>query len=443
MNHRIGVVSLGCNKNQIDTEQMLAALNFAGYDLVDDIEHAELLIINTCGFIDSAKEESIQAILEGAALKQQGSLRYILVTGCLAERYREQLLEELPEVDGMIGVHQYGEILTIVSKIFEGEHPVCFTKLQQKNYGRLRIGLQHQAFLRIAEGCSTGCTYCAIPKIRGPYQSRAKEEILKECHELIQQGIQELVIIAQDTSFYGKDLYGKFCFPQLLDEISSLPIPWVRVLYAYPERIQDDLIEVMCAHSNILPYLDLPLQHIDDTILKRMGRQTTEGSIRRLLERLKKADPKFALRTSLISGFPGESKLQHQRLVSFVREGFFDHIGVFEYSQEEGTKAASYPDQIPEEIKKERAAEVMAAQQEISYVKNMNRLGSVERVLVDEFDWDIGMYIGHTYREMPSIDGDVYVTSAQELAPGSFVKVKITQAKEYDVLGEFCDESAK
>jgi len=431
----IGMISLGCNKNQVDTEQMLYPLMQAGYTMVEDAEEAELIIINTCGFIDAAKEESIQAILEAGELKKEGKVKRILVTGCLSQRYGSELKDELPEVDGFIGVNQYAEILPIVERVLQGEKVAEFLPKGNGDGRRTLISPKHSVYIRIAEGCSTGCSYCAIPRIRGRYVSRPMEEIIEECRYFVENGAKELIIIAQDTSYYGKDLYGKYMLKELLAEISKLDVPWIRVLYTYPERIDDELLEFMAQTPNIVKYLDMPLQHIDDDILSRMGRHATEQGIRSLIDKIESYGG-FTIRTSLICGFPGETEAQHEKLLSFVKEGRIHRLGAFAYSQEEGTLAASYPDQVEEETKARRAEEILLTQQEVSYERNQRRIGTVEEVLIDEFDEDLNLYIGRSQSEAPGVDGEVYLSSMEPLMIGSIIRAEVTQAEEYDVMSE-------
>ena len=435
MREAIGMISLGCNKNQVDTEQMLYPLVHNGYTMVEEAEDADLLIINTCGFIDAAKEESIQAILEAAELKQRGKVRRVLVTGCLSQRYGEELAKELPEVDGFIGVNQYGDIARIVERVLSGERVQEFSACSRPNGRRVLISPRHSVYIRIAEGCSTGCSYCAIPRIRGGYVSRTMEDILAECQEYVQNGAQELILIAQDTSYYGKDLYGEYRLYDLLTAISRLDAPWIRVLYTYPERIDSRLLALMANTPNIVNYLDMPIQHVDDGVLSAMGRHATEAGIRSLLEEIASYGC-FTVRTSLICGFPGETESQHQKLLNFVREGHIHRLGAFAYSQEEGTRAAAFPCQLPEEVKARRAEEVLLAQQQVSLRRNQRRVGTIEQVLVDGYDDTLCLYIGRSQSEAPGVDGEIYLSSERPLAIGQFVDARVIQAEEYDVMSE-------
>lgn len=432
----MGIISLGCSKNRLDTEGMLYALVQEGFTIVNELEQADLLIVNTCSFIRSAKEESIEAILQAAQVKAQRDGTKLLVTGCLPERYRQELAQELPEVDAFVGVNQYGDIVHIVRRIFDGEHITEFNSLTPLPPGRVRTTPRHLAYVRIAEGCDHRCAYCAIPAIRGPYRSRPMEEIVSECRQLVEDGVKEIVLIAQDTSYYGNDLYGAFCLPALLQKIDTLGARWVRILYVYPERITRELLETMAHSRSIVPYLDLPLQHVNDEILRSMGRPTTQAKLRALLDEIASLGRAFTLRTTFITGFPGETEAQFEELRSFVKEGHFAHVGAFAYSKEEGTRAAAMKDQIAQRTKESRKNALLKAQQPVSRAYMQSAVGSVMPVLVEEYDADICMYVGRAMSQAPEVDGVTYVTSPVPLVLGEIVRCKITQANEYDWMGE-------
>lgn len=432
----MGVISLGCSKNRLDTEGMLYALVQEGFTIVNELEQADLLIVNTCSFIQSAKEESIEAILQAAKVKEQRDGAKLLVTGCLPERYRQELAQELPEVDAFVGVNQYGEIVDIVRRMFGGEHVMDFETLVPLPVGRVRTTPRHLAYVRIAEGCDHKCAYCAIPAIRGPYRSRPMEEIVNECRQLVQDGVKEIVLIAQDTSYYGKDLYGTFCLPELLQKIDMLGAQWVRILYVYPERITRELLETIAHSRSIVPYLDLPLQHVNDEMLRAMGRPTTQSKLRALLDEIAALGRVFTLRTTFITGFPGETAEQFSDLLAFVKEGHFAHMGAFAYSKEEGTRAAEMAGQIAKRTKESRKNALLKAQQPVSRAYMQSAVDSVLPVLVEEYDEDICMYVGRAMSQAPEVDGVTYVTSPVPLKLGEIVRCKITQANEYDWMGE-------
>ena len=445
MAYKIGMISLGCSKNRVDTEQMLAELKQAGYALTLFANQADVLIINTCSFIESAKMESIETILEQVTQRREGAAQKILVTGCLPERYREELARELPEVDGFIGVNQYGDIVSIVQRVLAGERVLDFAMHHpEPQAGRILTTPQHYAYVRIAEGCDLHCTYCAIPSIRGPYRSRPMEEIIQECKQLVKQGVQELILIAQDTSYYGKDLYGQLRLAQLLKCIAQdSGARWIRVLYCYPERITDELLETMASLDSVVPYLDMPLQHVDDTVLRAMGRPTSEAKIRTLLQRIARVGQAhhkpFTLRTTLIAGFPGETQEQHERLVSFVKEGHFDHLGAFAYSQEEGTKAAQMEGQWDEITKEKRAAAVMRAQSATSEIHNRTFVHKKVEVLIEQWDEKAHTAVGRMASQAPEVDGVVLLPDCpRPCLPGTWQTCLIEQAKQYDLIGVLC-----
>lgn len=439
-NRTLGVISLGCSKNRLDTEGMLYALTKDGFTIIEDLENADLIVVNTCSFIQSAKEESIEMILQAAQMKQQRPGTKLLVTGCLPERYREELAKELPEVDAFVGVNQYGEIVDIVHRVFAGEQVQDYTTQTELPAGRVQTTPKHLAYVRIAEGCDHRCAYCAIPAIRGPYRSRPMEEIVAECQKLVNEGVKEIVLIAQDTSYYGKDLYGRFCLAELLQKVDAVGAQWIRILYVYPERITKQLLDTIVNSKSVVPYLDLPLQHVDDGILRAMGRPTTQEKLYALMEQIQNCVKPFTLRTTFITGFPGETQEQFNALVSFVKEGYFAHVGAFAYSKEEGTRAAKLPNQIPKRTKEARRNALLAAQQPISRKFMERAVGTEMEIMIEEYDADICMYLGRAQSQAPEVDGVTYVSSSSPLLLGQTVRCKITQANEYDWMGEAIDD---
>ena len=439
MAYRVGCISLGCEKNRVDAEMMMASLEREGFQLVDDVAMGDAAIVNTCGFIESAKQESIEEILELAKLKEEGRIKAIVVTGCLAERYQQEIAKELPEVNAVVGIGANKEIARIVREALEGKRietfpPKCELPLEGE---RVQSTPSYFSYLKIAEGCDNHCTYCAIPLIRGGYRSRKMEDILAEAEKLAQWGVKELMVIAQDTTRYGEDLYGEGKLPQLLTELCKVEgICWIRVLYCYPEEITDELIEVIRTEPKICHYLDMPIQHSSDRILKRMGRRTSRKELEEVIGKLRREIPDIALRTTLISGFPGETEADQEDLKSFIQTIQFDRLGVFTYSPEEGTPAAAMENQIPEDVKAERRDELMALQQRISEEKTGNMVGKVLKVLVEGRIPEEGIYVGRTYRDAPDVDGYVFLDAEEEIISGDFVTAKITGADEYDLTGE-------
>lgn len=437
---KILFISLGCDKNLVDSEVMLGLLASRGYQMTVDETEADVVVINTCCFIHDAKEESIQNILDMAAYKKKGNLKALIVTGCLAERYRQEILDEIPEVDAVLGTTAYDKILEAVdaalsvtsSKVILSD----LSALPEVQTNRLVTTGGHFAYLKIAEGCDKHCTYCIIPKIRGNYRSVPMERLLKEAQELAGQGVKELILVAQETTLYGKDIYGEKALPRLLRELCKIPgLRWIRILYCYPEEITEELIQVMKEEPKICHYLDLPIQHANDVILKRMGRRTTKAELKSIVGRLREEIPDICIRTTLITGFPGETKEQHEELVDFVDEMEFDRLGVFTYSQEEDTPAASMPDQIAEEVKEERQAELMELQQEIAFDKAEQMIGEEVLVMIEGKIADEAAYVGRTYRDAPNVDGLIFVNTGEELMSGDFVRVKVSGAVEYDLIG--------
>ena len=437
---KILFISLGCDKNLVDTEVMLGLLASRGYEMTDDERQADIIVINTCCFIHDAKEESIQNILEMAEYKKSGQVKVLIVTGCLAQRYRQEILDEIPEVDEVLGTTAYDKILDAVDRALEGEQGIILSDLNAlpvSGAKRLVTTGGHFAYLKIAEGCDKHCTYCIIPKIRGNFRSVPMERLIKEAKELAEQGVKELILVAQETTLYGKDLYGEKCLHRLVEELCKIAgIRWIRILYCYPEEITDELIEVIKKEPKVCHYLDLPIQHASDSILKRMGRRTSKQELADIVKKLRKEIPDICLRTTLITGFPGETEDQHEELMQFVDEMEFDRLGVFTYSPEEDTPAAVMPDQIAEEVKEERQADLMELQQEIAFDNAENMIGREMLVMIEGKVADENAYVGRTYRDAPNVDGLIFINTEEELISGDFAKVKITGALEYDLIGE-------
>ena len=432
-------ISLGCDKNLTDTEVMLGLLASRGYEMTDDECEADIIVINTCCFIHDAKEESIQNILEMAEYKKEGSLKALIVTGCLAQRYRQEILDEIPEVDAVLGTTAYDQILDAVDEALKGQNSVRMEDLQRlpKVEAKRQVTTGgHFAYMKIAEGCDKHCTYCIIPKIRGRFRSRPMEELIREAEELAEQGVKELILVAQETTLYGKDLYGEKSLPVLLRKLCKISgLRWIRVLYCYPEEITDELIRVMKEEPKICHYLDLPIQHANDDILKRMGRKTSKQELIDIVGKLRKEIPDICLRTTLITGFPGETQEQYEELYRFVSEMEFDRLGVFTYSPEEDTPAALMPDQIEESVKEERQAELMELQQEIAFEAAENMVGKEVLVMIEGKVADENVYVGRTYKDAPNIDGLIFVDTGVEVVSGDFAKVRVTGALEYDLIG--------
>ena len=437
-------VSLGCDKNLVDSEEMLGLLTRNGHEIVDDETMADAIIVNTCCFIGDAKEESVNTILEMAEYKKAGSCKVLIVTGCMAQRYKEEIIQEIPEVDAVLGTTSYGEILKAMEAAKAGKH---FQEFKDIDYLPEDLGRRvlttggHYGYLKIAEGCDKHCTYCIIPKLRGRYRSVPMERLLKQAMDMAEQGVKELILVAQETTVYGKDLYGKKSLHVLLKELCKIQgIRWIRILYCYPEEIYDELIQVMKEEEKICNYLDLPIQHASDPVLKRMGRRTTKAELVEIIEKLRSEISDIILRTTLITGFPGETEEDHQELMDFVDQMEFDRLGVFTYSQEEDTPAASMEGQIPEELKEERKDQLMELQQEISLEKGQQRVGQVVSVMIEGQISGESAYIGRTYGDAPKVDGYIFVQTGELLVTGDFVNVRITGALEYDLIGELEDE---
>ncbi len=433
-------VSLGCDKNLVDSEVMLGLLAQKGHQMVDAEELADVIVVNTCCFIHDAKEESIQTILEMAEYKKEGSLKALIVTGCLAQRYQQEILDEIEEVDAVLGTTSYDKIVEAIEEALKGNKTLELEDLQtlpKVNAKRLVTTGGHYAYLKIAEGCDKHCTYCIIPKIRGNFRSVPMEQLIREAEELVSQGVKELILVAQETTLYGKDLYGKKSLHLLLKELCKISgLRWIRILYCYPEEITEELIQVIKEEDKICKYLDLPIQHACDDVLKRMGRRTSKAQLIEIVEKLRKEIPDIALRTTLITGFPGETQEQHEELMAFVDEMEFDRLGVFTYSPEEDTPAAKMADQIEEEIKEDRQAELMELQQEIAFELAENKIGKEVLVMIEGKVADENAYVGRTYMDAPNVDGLIFVETDEELMSGDFAKVRVTGALEYDLIGE-------
>ena len=447
MEKKILFISLGCDKNLVDSEVMLGLLAEHGFIITNEEEEADAIVVNTCCFIHDAKEESITTILEMAKLKETGKLKALIVTGCLAQRYKEEILTEIEEVDAVLGSKSYDQIVETVNKALEGEKVQVYNDLgyMPKVEGERLVSTgSYYAYLKIAEGCDKRCTYCIIPSIRGQYQSVPMEQIIEEATRLANQGVKELILVAQETTVYGIDLYKEKRLPKLLKELAKIQdIEWIRLLYCYPEEITKELIQVMKEEEKICHYIDMPIQHSEDDVLKRMGRKTNHQELKEIIGLLRKEIPDICIRTTLISGFPGETLDHHEALLDFVDEMEFDRLGVFPYSQEEDTVAAQFEDQIEEEEKQRRRNEIMELQQAIVFEQNERMVGKEITVLIEGYLYEEDIYIGRTYKDAPNVDGTVFVQSEEELISGDFVTVKITNAKEYDLIGGVVYESAK
>ena len=439
-------ISLGCDKNLVDSEQMLGLLTQKGFTMTNDETQADVIVINTCCFIHDAKEESIQNILEMAEYRKAGRCKALIVTGCLAQRYKQEIIDEIEEVDAVVGTTAYDEIFDVIEKTLNGQKELeiqDLDRLVQIDAKRVVTTGGHYAHLKIAEGCNKHCTYCIIPKIRGNYRSVPMENLLKEAQDLAEQGVKELILVAQETTLYGIDLYGKKSLHILLKKLCEIKgIRWIRVLYCYPEEIYDELIETIRDEKKICHYLDLPIQHASDRVLKKMGRRTSRAQLIEIIGKLRKEIPDIALRTTLISGFPGETQEDHEELMAFVDEMEFDRLGVFTYSQEEDTPAAMMDEQIDEEVKMDRQEELMELQQEVSLDKNEEKIGQSMIAMVEGYLSDENVYVARTYADAPGIDGYLFIDTAETLMSGDFVRVKITGALEYDLTGELENEFA-
>ena len=433
-------ISLGCDKNLVDSEVMLGLLDKKGYQIVDSEEDADIIVVNTCCFIHDAKEESIQTILEMAEYKKEGKLKALIVTGCLAQRYQQEIIDEIPEVDAVLGTTSYDHIVEAVEEALAGNGHVVLEDvdaLPDVKEKRLVTTGGHYAYMKIAEGCDKHCTYCIIPKLRGNYRSVPMEKLLAEAKDLADQGVKEFILVAQETTVYGKDLYGEKSLHKLLRELCKISgIQWIRILYCYPEEIYDELIQTIKEEKKVCHYLDLPIQHASDAVLKRMGRRTSKAQLVEIIEKLRKEIPDISLRTTLITGFPGETQEQHEELKDFVDEMEFDRLGVFTYSPEEDTPAATMTEQIPEEVKEDRQAELMELQQEIAFDLAEDMVGREVLVMIEGKVADENAYVGRTYKDAPNVDGLIFINTDEELMSGDFARVRVTGALEYDLIGE-------
>lgn len=441
---KILFISLGCDKNLADSEEMLGLLTAGGHEITDDETQADAIVINTCCFIKDAKEESVETILEMAEYKKTGSCHALIVTGCMAQRYQKEIIEEVPEVDAVLGTTSYGDIVKALEEAVAGNH---FEEFRDIDYlpdtGSKRVLTTggHFGYLKIAEGCDKHCTYCIIPKLRGKFRSVPMERLIAQAEDMAEQGVKELILVAQETTVYGKDLYGKKSLHILLKKLCEIRgIRWIRILYCYPEEIYDELIETIRDEKKICHYLDIPIQHASDRILKRMGRRTSKQELIDIVGKLRREIPDIVLRTTLITGFPGETEKDHEELKEFVDEMEFDRLGVFTYSPEENTPAAEMSDQVPEEVKEERRDELMELQQEISYDRGQDRIGQELLVMIEGKVADESAYIGRTYGDAPKVDGYIFVQTGELLMTGDFAKVRVTGALEYDLIGVLSDE---
>lgn len=440
MNYKIGMISLGCPKNQVDAEHMLALMDAEGWEIVDYVDGCDAVIVNTCGFIDDAKKEAIENILDMVELKKEGVISKIIVTGCLAQRYKDEIVKEIPEVDAVIGIGANGDIIKTVEEVMSGVDtienypPQCDLPLEGQ---RILTTPHYWAYLKIGEGCSNRCTYCTIPSIRGNMRSRSMENVIDEARQLAESGVKELILIAQDTTSYGLDLYGELKLPELLNELCKIDsIEWIRLLYCYPDRITDELIETMKNQEKVVNYIDLPLQHADDKILKAMNRRGDQALIRNVISKLRTEIPDVVIRTTFIVGFPGEGEEEFETLAEFVNEIEFDRLGVFTFSPQEGTPAFDMEDQVDEDIKTRRGEVIMQDQYSIMEEKNNEKIGKTYRVVVEDYDGYSDSYTGRTYMDAPEIDGLVKFTSHKDLDIGDFVDVEIFDVEDYDLIGE-------
>lgn len=440
MNYKIGMISLGCPKNQVDAEHMLALMDAEGWEIVDYVDGCDAVIVNTCGFIDDAKKEAIENILDMVELKKEGVISKIIVTGCLAQRYKDEIVKEIPEVDAVIGIGANGDIIKTIEEVMSGVDtienypPQCDLPLEGQ---RILTTPQYWAYLKIGEGCSNRCTYCTIPSIRGNMRSRSMENVIDEAKQLAESGVKELILIAQDTTSYGLDLYGELKLPELLNELCKIDsIEWIRLLYCYPDRITHELIETMKNQEKVVNYIDLPLQHADDKILKAMNRRGDQALIRNVISKLREEIPDAVIRTTFIVGFPGEGEEEFETLAEFVNEIEFDRLGVFTFSPQEGTPAFDMEDQVDEDIKTRRGEVIMQDQYSIMEEKNNEKIGKTYRVVVEDYDGYSDSYTGRTYMDAPEIDGLVKFTSHKDLDIGDFVDVEIFDVEDYDLIGE-------
>lgn len=439
---KIMFVSLGCDKNLVDSEMMLGMLREQGYEFTDDELQADIVVVNTCCFINDAKEESINTLLEMAELKEKGQLKALIAAGCLAQRYKEEIQKEIPQVDAILGTMAIDAVAQAIEETLAGSGQNHYKDLgAEPVYGKKRIVTTggHFAYLKIAEGCDKHCTYCIIPKVRGNYRSVPMESLIKEAEELVQGGVRELILVAQETTLYGVDLYGKKSLPALLRKLAEIDgLYWIRVLYCYPEEIDDELIAVIKSEDKVCNYLDIPIQHASDSILKRMGRRTSREQLREIIGRLRAQIPDICLRTTLIAGFPGETSKDYGQLLEFIDEIEFDRLGVFAYSQEEDTPAAEMDGQVREDVKLQRQKEIMELQQDIAFDLAEEMIGRVLYAMVEGKVADEDVYVARTYKDAPNVDGYLFINTRENLMTGDFVKVRVTGSNEYDLIGEIC-----
>ena len=442
---KIMFISLGCDKNLVDTEMMLGMLAEKGYQFTDDEQEAEIVVVNTCCFIGDAKEESINTLIEIGQLKETANVKMLIAAGCLAQRYRKEIREQIPEVDVIIGTMAIDKIVEAVEEYQTKQYTTFLEDIDRTPVsGKKRVVTTggHYAYMKIAEGCDKRCSYCIIPKVRGSYRSIPMETLLKEANTLVEQGVKELILVAQETTLYGTDLYGKKSLPELLRKLSEIRgLYWIRILYCYPEEITEELIDTIAELPKVCHYLDIPIQHASDKILKRMGRRTNQQQLKNKIAMIRSKIPDMCLRTTLITGFPGESQEDHEQSMAFVDEMEFDRLGVFTYSAEEDTPAAGFPDQIEEEVKKDRQADIMELQQEFAFEKAEGMTGQDVLVMIEGKVADENAYVGRTYKDAPNVDGLVFVNTDRELMTGDFVPVHITGSYEYDLIGEIKDEN--
>ena len=442
---KIMFISLGCDKNLVDTEMMIGMLAEKGYQFTDDEQEAEIVVVNTCCFIGDAKEESINTLIEIGQLKETANVKMLIAAGCLAQRYRKEIREQIPEVDVIIGTMAIDKIVEAVEEYQTKQYTTFVEDIDRTPVsGKKRVVTTggHYAYMKIAEGCDKRCSYCIIPKVRGSYRSVPMETLLKEANTLVEQGVKELILVAQETTLYGTDLYGKKSLPELLRKLSEIRgLYWIRILYCYPEEITEELIDTIAELPKVCHYLDIPIQHASDKILKRMGRRTNQQQLKDKIAMIRSKIPDMCLRTTLITGFPGESQEDHEQSMAFVDEMEFDRLGVFTYSAEEDTPAAGFPDQIEEEVKKDRQADIMELQQEIAFEKAEGMTGQDVLVMIEGKVADENAYVGRTYKDAPNVDGLVFVNTDRELMTGDFVPVHITGSYEYDLIGEIKDEN--
>lgn len=437
---KILLISLGCDKNRVDSEKMLGVLHLSGFEATDDETEADVIIINSCCFINDAKQESIDTILEMARQKETGKCKALIVAGCMAQRYEKEIREDLPEVDACLGTGGIDQIAQVIKDALEGKKDTVLpdvNTLPLEDGKRILTTGGHYAYLKIAEGCNKHCTYCAIPMVRGRYRSVPKESVLKEARDLAEMGVRELILVAEETTLYGTDLYGRKCLHELIHDLAEIPgIRWIRLLYCYPEEIYEDLIECMKKEKKFVHYLDLPIQHADDEILRRMGRRTSNADLRRIIGHLREEVPDIILRTTLITGFPGETQEQHEKLCRFINEMEFNRLGVFPYSQEEGTPAAAMDGQIDEETRLDRRDELMELQQEISADLLQKTVGRTVECMIEGQAAGENVYVARSYGDAPDVDGYIFINTDENLMTGDFCKVKITAASDYDLTGE-------